>query len=298
MAFDFAAIKAQKAAIIAQGTPKLIALIAPRGYGKSSIIGTMPKEINTLLCMCTAENHSYASARGIAIKTYGTADHITPFFIDSFDDKQITGDAVVARLIELLTDANTFKYFPAIALDSLAAFDQHVLGCVELLACDKFSSGKIATNIYGRVFTAIKAYVAKGGIFIYTLPAETHPDDKGVMVTTPKLRGSAALNAILGETPLIARIEKLVSVDGDKSTTDYALVFKGGDISKKKSKILSMTGSGKDMVIVSTPITVNYSCRIAGIPTERTPDSMDANLSDLLKLVDNGGMDFTEEGAQ
>ena len=55
-----------------------------------------------------------------------------------------------------------------------------------------------------------------------------------------------------------------------------------------------MTGSGKDMKIVSVPITLNFSCRIAGIPTEKTPDIMDADLEKLLALIDNGGDTFEE----
>jgi hypothetical protein len=295
MPFDFSSIKAQKAAIIAAGTPKLICITAPRGFGKSSILGTLPKSMNTLLVMNQSENHSYASAAGISKAKYGNSDHITPFFLDEIGGKFLTGDVVVARLIELLTDENTFKYFPAIALDSLAALDQHVLACNEILAADKFSAGKAANAVYGRVFAAIKNYVSKGGVFIYTLPGESFADDKGIPVYTPKLRGTSALNAILGETPIIARLEKNVTVDEDgKNQTHYCLCFKGGEISKKKAKVVSMTGSGKDMKIVSVPITLNFSCRIAGIPTEKTPDIMDADLEKLLALIDNGGDTFEE----
>lgn len=291
MAFNFSEIKTQKAAIVAQGTPKLICLVAPRGYGKSSAIGTLPKDKNVLILMTTAENHSYISARGLAIKTHGTADHLTPFFLDKAQDgKAITGDAVVGRLIELLTDPDTIKFFPAIALDSLAALDCHVLACSDLVAADKFSTGKVANAIYARIFNAIKSYVEKGGIFIYTLPSESYTDDKGVTVTTPKLRGSAAITSVLGETPIIVRLEKITSEDTEgKTHTDYCFCFKGGELTKKKAKVISMTGSGKDMKIHSVPVTLNFACRIAGIPSDYTPDIMDANLSDLLDLIDRGG---------
>jgi hypothetical protein len=299
MPFDFSAIRNSKQKIIDAGTPKLICVLGVRGAGKSSLIGTAPKDKNTLILMTQSECHSYASARGIAVKKYGNADHLTPFFLDEIDGKYITGDVVVSRLIELLTDANTFKYFPIICLDSLASLDSHLLACSELASADKFGAGRVANAIYSRIFAAIKGYVAQGGVLVYTLPTEVYNDDNGVAVSTPKLRGTSAVNSILGESPVIVRAERITAIDENgKSITEFALAFKGGAISKKKSKILSMTGSGKDLKITAVPMTLNFSCRIAGLAVEKTPDIMPADLEGLLQLIDNNGTTFTEEGAQ
>ena len=288
MAFDFTAIKAQRQTIISMGTPKIIGILGPRGYGKSSVLGTLPRTKPVLMVLTQPEIHSYAAAAAIANKTHGSADHLHPFFIDKVGETLIQGDVVVAKLIELLNDENTPKFFPFVCLDSLAALDVHVQATTLVAKADKFSVGKESVACYDRIFNAVRLYVQRGGCFIYTVPTEVFEG-----VATAKLRGTAALNTVLGGSSVIVRMEKVTHRDGDAVTTDYCLAFAGGELQKKQNKIKSMSGSGKDLVIDSIPVTLSFACRIAGIPMEKIPSVMEADLSELLDIMDKGGVDFT-----
>lgn len=285
MPFDFSSIEKNKNTVISAGIPKIICLAGVRGSGKSSICGTLPQNMKTLLLQCNMESHSYISASGIAKQKYGNSNHLTPFELDKLNGVAITGDAVIGRLIELLNDEQLPKLYSVVVLDSLGAFDAHVQATTDVGNADKFSVTKVTIGLYQRIFNAVKKYVSRGGVFIYTLPLDVYNDDNGVAIATPKLRGSGAVTSILGETPIIAMtaVNTDVNEDGD-SKREYVLSF-DGTLSKSRQKIISMSGAGKDMKIKTVPMMQSCNCRITGLPASKIPSVMDADLEELLKLT-------------
>lgn len=285
MAFDFNAIIKAQTEIVSRGIPKLICLAGVRGSGKSSALGTLPKDKKGLLVQCASESHSYISARGLATAKYGSSSHITPFDLDSVNGQPIVGDAVIGRLLELLNDEQLIKHYNVVMLDSLGAIDEHVAKTTEVMSADKFSQTKAIRSIYDRIFSGVRKYLAKGGMIIYTLPLDTYNDENGVTVSTPRIRGTGAITAILGETPVIAIAACNVELEDDKIVRDYVLSF-DGSISKSKAKIVSMSGSGKDMKIKAVPQMINCNCRITGLPADKIPSCIPNDLEVLLKLIE------------
>ena len=288
MAFDFSKVKAQSTAIKKAGIPKLIAIVGTRGSGKSGCLATAAKDKKMLLLQCKYENHSYSSVLGVSRALYGEAsvENIVPYNIDLFEEKEITGDAVFAQLLELLNDPKTAEFFPVIALDSLSALDIHLSACTEIMNADKFSVGKATSNVYTRLFSSIKTYMSFGGTFVYTLASESYFDN-GTRINTPKLRGSSAVSLVLGESAVIVVADKIF-VEGE---AQHIFTFTN-DISKSKQKIIRMTkGEDGKTKVDSVPQQLSFSPRIAGVASQDLPDAMPSDIGLLLKLMNGEKLD-------
>lgn len=292
MAFDFSKVKAQSTEIKKAGIPKLIAIVGTRGSGKSGCLATAAKDKKMLLVQCKFENHSFSSVSGVSRALYGekSVDNIVPYNIDQLDGKEVTGDVVLAQLLDLLSDPKTSEYFPIVAIDSLSALDMHFATCSEVLSADKFSSSKVIGSIYNRLFSAIKTYLSHGGTAIYTLASESYVDG-GVRVTAPKLRGSSSVSLALGESACIVLCDKVITGTGDDTETQHIFSFTH-DITKSKQKIVRITkGSDGKNVIDSVPQLLSFSPRIAGVATQDLPAVMPADLSLIFDLMDGKKLD-------
>ncbi len=123
--FDFAAALALSEKSLNSKAIEAI-ILGPSGSGKSAVMGTFG--CPTLYIYSTGESHGPASAATIA-KLQDTGSTILPVCMD-MDDKgnRIDGDAVLARIVEIMSDESIFdKYaIKAVAIDGASELETYV----------------------------------------------------------------------------------------------------------------------------------------------------------------------------
>lgn len=265
----------------------LAVVVGLRGSGKSGLCATFGKDKKVLLAFYNKENHSIMSAQAVSRKNYGTDEQIIPYMLDQDEagNQIYDADKVFVQTLEVFTSAETGKMFDVVYLDGLSALDPYIHATSDVRAASKYDVSKTVLQKCGMLMQAIKDFIRRTGkSVVLTCASEASTNDEGVATETPKLRGSGAASAILGECPNILSIQMIMQTGQAQSSRLPYFVF-NTNIAKNSQKI---TGIDKDdkgaTVISSASVTTNFFPRLARLTTDQTPHMIPASFEELIKI--------------
>ena len=240
-------------------------LLGVRGSGKSgTAAGTFGKSTKVLDIIFTQEDHGADSAIGVT----KYPDNILPVFADLDDagNKLSTADAYDNLKAILSADLSEFD---AVVLDGLSALDGIIAGHPRVLGAKGYDGKKISDLRFDEILTLLKTVGRAGKDVVITCSTELRMNAEGLFMT-PTLRGSSAINVIIGACSEVLLMDKVEDAETKKPA--FVFNFTGMDINKSGTK---MTGD-KYMLAVNL--------RVAGIPVSDLPPVMKASMFGLKKL--------------
>lgn len=273
-------IRELKAQVMDKVDSTLFAVVfAPSGSGKSTLIGTL--NVPTLFLYTSSESHGLQSCRsmnknevfGVCIDKKEDADE----FVGA--DKltlgaTLTADQSLLKINYWITQDLKGAGFKAISLDSLADFE--LLTLQSTFVNDYCRTEKGGKNTYktGEAFIVLLQSIinklltqkANGLHIIMTCPAHVTQvsEEGGVETIMPVLSGYQVGDKI---ARLFAEVLFVSKVDGK-----HQLIF---DVDVKRAS-KDQQGNLKKML--------NFSCRISGVLSTSMPETLPADLKEVIKL--------------
>jgi hypothetical protein len=265
-------------------------LIAPRGGGKSYSSVTTGGRVLQLAFL--EEDHAIPTARVAAVASDSKLTSILINQVKGKDGKDVilkldnSQDVakLYQRLLDILDTPGLAGQFDTVVLDGLSALDLYVAKHPEVLALGDNSYGKDSkkmVDLHMRVNTALKALNSQGMHVVVTCAAGVKLNDKNEPCLDPKLKGTGAVDTIMGSFAQILVCSKITQDTEDGEVTHHVFQF-GGPAIRKEGSI--MKAEGRKMVNGGVKVET-FSTRVAGVPSEKLPDFMEADLGALIQFM-------------
>lgn len=270
MSFDFEAALKSANACKKQNVGIYAILLGPRSGGKSGSAAGTWGDANVLLLHFTKEHHAANTAKGVARKN-GNEGKITTYCIDQ---DPVTGEvirestAIYVRTLEILRSSFA-KKFDVVVFDGLSAFDPHCNSHAEVLKASTYEKTKVLTKLYDELGIALKALYFHGVDIVVTCATEVKIDN-GVMVESPKLRGSGTADNMIGEFSELIPVNVFTETD-DEGNSEQVVKFNFAHSTLNKD--------GKKMT--GETVKVGFHPRIEGVVRSELPAFTSANMAAL-----------------
>lgn len=267
-------------------------LIAPRGGGKSYSSVTTGDRVLQLAFL--EEDHAIPTARIAAAASNSKLTSILINQVKGKDGKDVIltvdnpGDVakLYNRLIDILNTPGLSGQFDTVVLDGLSALDLYVAKHPDVLAFGDNSYGKDSrkmVDLHMKVITCLKALNSQGVNIVVTCAAGVKLNDKGEACLDPKLKGTGAVDTIMGSFAQILVCSKIqAQQEGDEEETTHHVFQFGGPAIRKEGSI--MKAEGRKMVNGGVKVET-FNTRVAGISSDNLPEFMKADLRGLIQLI-------------
>lgn len=251
-----------------------LVLLGASGNGKSFTQGTFG--VKTLYLYCQGESHGPKSAATLG------KDNIVPICIDRDETGELKADDALKRLNNILDDIEGIKKagFGAISLDGFTELEGLVRASTRFTIMTTTDSGKhngfaepAATLFqFKEIISKLKRLQRGAGVHVCVteiLNVKEMNDEGLVLDATPSLLGySVAVGVVqqFDDVVIIGRMQKK-----DKISYRFQLMAAATKVSKD-----GVTGEIKK--------TFNFSPRLTGVDILSLPATLEANLSELIKI--------------
>lgn len=242
-------------------------ICGPRGSGKSTLVSTTG--LPTLLLSFNMESHGVTSARSLGAT-------VANVFLDVDNEgNQLSADAVITKLKEILIHPELPKKFGAVALDSLSVFDLYVNQHSTVKSAQKYKEAEATETLYNDIIKLLRNLQAKKVHILCTLAVEAEIDkNTGESINvTPTLRGYNMVNKVLGAFSDIFLVGPVLVTEEDGSTEKINVIQFGGKFTKAGKK---MSGEARSLT---------FNPRLSGVPSQYMPEEGYLPAS-LRKLID------------
>lgn len=268
MSFDF-----KKALVQAQQEEKQVHLgaiiLGPSGAGKSTVLGTLG--VKTLYLHTSGESHGPVSARTTGLK------NITAINIERSGEETLSPDAAYTKLLDILSskDGILGEGFGAVVVDGASELETLIRqtkawkqACLSAQGKhNTFAEGSSTLLLLRPIIVALKQLGIHFAMTCILDVKELGPNGE-IVEATPRLTGYSVAESLVqqfGDVLVVGRMER-------------------GGIAKHRIQMMSdVTKTSKDE-LGNIKKTVNFAPRIAGILVQDLPSTMDADLSQVIKL--------------
>jgi hypothetical protein len=255
-------------------------ILGPSGAGKSYILGSFG--VPTLYIYSTGESHGPKAAEK-CVRDLQTGSTILPFCMDIDESgKKLEGDAVIARVMDVLFDEPTFtKYgIKAIAVDGAAELENYIRASnTWKLECrtkggdhNSYAEPTATCNGFRPIFNRLKELQRTRDVhFAMTcmLDVKEYGDMNDVADAVPRLKGFSVAEMLVQQFGDVLVVGPMVRDDETKWKFQFMT-----DLSK----------TSKDLKGV-VKRTVNFRPRLNGVTP---PPYVDADLRKLIALKEQG----------
>ncbi len=280
MAFDFN--KAEKRATDNKREPLIAAIVlAPPSAGKSYLAGTFG--VKTLYLHTSGEEHGPTSAKILG------GDSVVPVPVDEDDTgKRLGPDGTMKRLVMILEDVQGVKAagFQAVVIDGLSELEQ-VIRLTSQFKIDCLSK-EGNHNGFAEPAATLKALrPILEGLRILQRDARTHylvtcildakevAEDGQIIDSEPQLLGYKVATSLIPQFPDRLVIGRMQSPEGKEV---HRIQFNA-----------SMTKASIDGKTKELKKFTNFSPQLSGVPSDKLPVHMKADMKEVLKLKVAGG---------
>ncbi len=254
-------------------------LLGASGNGKSYVQGTFGCKV--LYLYTKGEDHGPKSASRSA-EAGGLGTSIVPVRIDHDGSKDLNADESLARLHNILDDVAGIKAagFGALVLDSFTELEHLVRSSKKFIAMtttdagkhNSFAEGGATLFQFKEIIGKLKKLHKEAKIHICATEILTIKElnDEGLILdSSPQLLGYAVATGVVQQFDDVIIIGKMSKKD--KIAYRFQLIAESGKVSK-------------DAITKEVKKTFNFSPRLTGVDILALPPTIDANLTDLIKL--------------
>lgn len=283
MGFDFA--KAEKAAeASSKAAPTLAAVVLGQSSaGKSFLAGTLPGK--TLFLYTQGEEHGKDSAK-LSAKAKGSK--VVAVCVDIDDEGKVLGhDSAYKRLLAILQDVDGIKKagFGNVVVDGLTELESLVRATsMWAMNCktnkgdhNNFAEPDATIKCIRPILEALRTLQRDAGLNYYvtcSLIVKGMEENGEITHSEPKLMGYEVAAQLIPQFPDQIMIGRMTNSEGKEG---HRIQF-----SAKASKVVKEKSGEIKKLIGFTP-------RLRGVPSDKLPATMAADLSAVLKLKEETG---------
>ncbi len=273
MGFNFSNAIAEAAKEAAGPKSLGLMILGASGAGKSSLAGTFG--VKTLYLSTNGEVHGSAAAKGLG------GANVVPVSIDFADGKPLNADKAYDRLLSILTDVKGIEDagFKAVVVDSATELEIMIRETTRwkvMCQTDKgthnsWAEGKATLAMFRPVIDALKSLQKQTGAhFAMTCALEINAvaDNGEITESKPRLQTYSVVEGVIQQFGDIIAVGRMSN--GEQEA--HRIQFLAGVSRDSKD--------AKGVVRKS----LNFNPRVTGIPLEKLPRTMEADLKQLIKL--------------
>lgn len=268
MGFNFAKAKADAQADLQSNTLGAMVL-GQSGAGKSSLAGTFG--VKTLYLYTSGESHGAKAANSLG------ADNVVPVSVDFEDGKALSADKAYERLLSILDSAGS-EDFKAVVVDGATEIEILIRNTAKwkvMCQTDKgihntWAEGKATLAMFRPIIDKLKALQRKKIHFAMTciLDVVDVSENGEIKEAKPRLQTYSVAEGVIQQFEDIMVIGRM---------------SKGNEVAHR---IQFLAGVSRDSKDAEGQIrkSINFNPRISGIPIDRLPNTLKADLSEVIKL--------------
>jgi hypothetical protein len=271
--FDFnAAIKEA-----AEDTTNALGLIilGSSGSGKSTAIGSFP--VKTLFLYTSSEAHGAAAAKS-------SGKNVVPVSIDVAKGEMLSADKAYDRLLSILNDVEGIKEgkFGAVALDGATEIETLIRSTTRWkIACqtkggehNAFAEGPATLLLFRPIIDALKNLQRKLKVHYAVsciLDVMEIGDDGSILKSKPRLQTYAVAEGIIQLFADVVAVGRMTN---------------GQDVAHRFQLMAGVSRESKD-ARGNVKKSINFSPRLSGIRLEKLPDTLPADITELIKFKES-----------